>query len=351
MKEIVEDKSEEKEFPKAGAIPSCKDEVTVNEETVDNEELTLKDEQQLSVPVSLQNEDTVDEGFSNEGEKLSSNNQRVEVLPAATGLDVNRSSDEYVYAVGLLRPEFASESGRKEFERVAAELPSETSSKEVSFYEVLIKPENFYLTKLICWIFEIGGIETYVVVPRDSNQLKKFIKGIEPVKDTTNKFDTLVGGLGPIAPPEMCNGRTLSTVRCNQLESFFFDTFTQYIQGETNIQLTSVQNLFLNMLRLTDNSGSSGAHRAINFMTFSYPDLYRILGSNLSSKSATEQIFPFNGVTAKQAETGGERKKMEVVFKFENPDTSELEYQHCEVDVTDQYPFMTVNLTSGNPED
>lgn len=341
MEQINEEK---KELIKNEVLLARKNEVIVNEE------VTAKDEENIPNPVSKQNTYVNDERSHDKTQGLSSKNKRSEPVSTENVVEINETPYGYVYAVGCLFPVFPSESERKEFERVAAHLSLQTTSTVLPFYEVLSKPENFYLAKSLCWIFEIGGIKTYAVAPRDSTQLKTFISIIKQPQETSHRYDTIVGKLDPVAAsPEICNCRTLPIVHCNRLETFSIHSFTQYIEKESGLQLVAAKSLFRNMLLLTDNNGSSDAHRAINFITFAYIDLYRILGKKLSPKP-TEQIFSFNAVTAKPTGGGGGRKKIEVVFKFEDPATTKEENLHCEVDVTDQYPFITVNLISGNSE-
>jgi hypothetical protein len=277
--------------------------------------------------------------------------QAVEVLPAADNvMEGTGGAGEYVLAAGKLKPEFPSDSVKREFYRVVVP-PPETTPTDAYFYSVLSNASNFYLAKSLCWIFEIGGIESYVVIPANSNQLKAFITVLNQQDKTDPMFDTVVGRLGPMAPPEMCNGRTLPLLMLCRLENQTVTSFVASINKETALDTTVAENLFNNLIKLTDNNGSSDEHRAVNYLVLTCIDLYRFLGDSLSESVNDTQIFPFNGVTAKPIDGNGGRKKIQIVFQYENPKTTAQEYLNCEVDVTDMFPFVAVNISSGKPSD
>ncbi len=321
---------------KAAPVPPSKavnNEIAPTEETVVSPSKDVKSEI-ATPPVAKEKEPSLKD-------------EKNKVAPADNG---EEDEAQYVYAVGRLCPKFPSQSERKEFEMAAAGLSPQISSTSLPFYDVLSKPDNFYLAKALSWVFEINGIAAYIVIPRDSTQLKTFISILEQPEDTSPGLDTLVGELWAGAPStEALNNRALPIVRCNRMESFSFNTYTEYLADQTGAQSTAVKGLFENMLRLTDNCGRSGGHRAVNFIVFSYIDLYKILGKSLSTNSDTAQPSIFRGVTAKSKEADG-RKKIEVAFKFEDSETTTEKLWSCEVDVTDQYPFMTVNLAAGDPK-
>ncbi|MBF0276001.1 MAG: hypothetical protein HQK84_12295 [Nitrospinae bacterium] len=285
----------------------------------------------------------------------------IEITPANENvLEETGSVGKYVFAAGKLTPEFPSENIKREFNRVIG-LPQNTQPSDAQFYDALKDNKNFYLTKSLCWIFEIGGIESYVVVPKNSGQLTTFINilnkqvGTEITTSNSNDdsgsmyFDTIVGKLGPMAPPEMCNGRTLPLLKAYRLENETVTDFVSFMNAETKLDTALLTNLFLNLITLIDNDGSSDEHRAVNSLVFNSVDLYRLLGDTLPNSSSNTQIFPFKGVTAKSVDGSDGRKKVEVVFQYENPVTSAQEYLNGQVDVTDMFPFVSGSIATGKP--
>ncbi len=79
-----------------------------------------------------------------------------------------------------------------------------------TLHAVLSKPENRYLVRQICWMFTVEGLETYLLVPRDSNDFQLLVEAVRP-NPGPDDLDAVVGVKSPIAPPEMANGLRVPT--------------------------------------------------------------------------------------------------------------------------------------------
>ena len=58
---------------------------------------------------------------------------------------------------------------------------------------------------MLCWVLTIEGLETYILVPRDPSDLDTLVQAVRPAP-SPGDVDIVIGELGPIAPPELCNG-------------------------------------------------------------------------------------------------------------------------------------------------
>jgi hypothetical protein len=63
--------------------------------------------------------------------------------------------------------------------------------------------ENRYLTRQLCWMLTIQGLETYLLVPRDPADIDLLVEAIRPVP-TPDDIDVVIGLRGPVAPPQQC---------------------------------------------------------------------------------------------------------------------------------------------------
>jgi PatG Domain len=87
-------------------------------------------------------------------------------------------------------------------------------------HKALKDPNNRYITRQICYVLDIKGLETYLLVPSDPLDIDMLVQAIRPAP-TPGDIDVIVGRRGPIAPPEMCNGLMVLIVTVDQ--NYVFD--------------------------------------------------------------------------------------------------------------------------------
>ena len=71
----------------------------------------------------------------------------------------------YVYALGRIDPRFPRLSIEKEFAQATGRAETVNLTDRQALRQVL--EHNRYLVKQLCWVMTVGGLETYIVVPRD----------------------------------------------------------------------------------------------------------------------------------------------------------------------------------------
>jgi hypothetical protein len=96
---------------------------------------------------------------------------------------------------------------------------------------------NRYLVRQLCWVLTVEGLETYALIPRDPADLDLLIEAVRPVPRATD-VDVVIGVLGPIAPPTLCNGLLVPVVAFDQLYSFDIDTLVGAISRPETIEAT-----------------------------------------------------------------------------------------------------------------
>src|SRR5450432_3908387 len=134
--------------------------------------------------------------------------------------------------------------------------------------------ENRYLIRQLCWVFNIQGLETYLLVPRDPADIELLVEAIRPAPSPYD-IDVVIGTRGPIAPPEMCNGLMVPIVVFDQMYSFDRDTLIKAIPKPDNLSDEqfgpAAEELFNRIMQLTDNAGATDEHRALNYLAMRYP--------------------------------------------------------------------------------
>jgi hypothetical protein len=219
-----------------------------------------------------------------------------------------------------------------------------------TFHAVLSKPENRYLVRQLCWVMAIEGLETYIVAPRDPVDINLLVESLRSTP-APGDLDVVVGVRGPLAPPDLCNGLQVPLVMFDQVYSFDRDSLiqaiVQQVKDATKVMDTSRDDefraaageLFDRMMQLTDNAGSSDAHRALNYLAVRSQSIYKLAADQFA------QGARLWAVTTRPSSLSGARKVLNVVFSYTNRRTDVMERFFTGVDVTDEFPFLVTKLT------
>src|SRR5215471_17359833 len=121
-----------------------------------------------------------------------------------------------VYAIGRIEPRFPTPCVEKEFAQATGREKTSGLTDRQAFHTVLSKPENRYLVRQLCWVMSIGGLETYLIYPRDPVDFGLLVEAVR-TDPSPSDLDVVIGTRGPIAPPELCNGLMVPMVAFDQL--------------------------------------------------------------------------------------------------------------------------------------
>lgn len=249
------------------------------------------------------------------------------------------ATSAYVYALGRIEPRFPSLSIEKEFAQATGRAETIDLTDHEALQAVLSDKQNRYLVRQLCWVLNVDGVATYLVLPREETDLDLLIGSLRPRPRPTD-VDVIVGVRGPA---RACNELILPTVVVDQLYSFDLDTLVTSIQtaDQTATQniAAAAESLFMRVLRLSGNAGEIDEHRALNYLAIRYPAIYTMTaeahGRNLS----------FVGFKARSSQRDAVRKIAEVIFSYRNRQTDIIEKYFVRVDVTEEFPFLVTKLS------
>lgn len=247
----------------------------------------------------------------------------------------------YVYALGRVEALFPRQSIEKEFAQlVGREETKGLTDREIQ-HKVLSNRANRYLVRQMCWSFRVEGLETYLLIPRAPGDVDSLVEALRPEPSRLD-LDVVVGGLGPVAPPDFCNGVQLPIVVFDQIYSFDRETLIEAIpkpkEGDSELFRRASSELLDRVLQMADNTGSSDGHRAINYLTVRYPAIY------LKVVDAYTRSCSLSAVKANLSSLGGSRKIVDVVFSFVDRRTDVTDKFLVRVDVSDEFPFLVSKL-------
>jgi hypothetical protein len=211
-----------------------------------------------------------------------------------------------------------------------------------ALHMVLADRNNRYLARNQCWILKIQGIETYILVPRDSADYDLLIQAARPAPSPSD-LDLVIGILGPGAPPQVCNGLSLPIVAFDQLYSFDRTSLVEAIPhppdaDEVKFKAAATETFEL-IVSQTDNAGATDADRALNYLIMRYPAIYATAATALAANSS------LTALNVNTSPLSGIRNIVEVIFSYTNRTTDVVQKYFARVDVTEEFPFLVSKLS------
>jgi hypothetical protein len=174
---------------------------------------------------------------------------------------------------------------------------------------------NCYIARQICYLLSIEGLETYILVPSDALDFNRLAQALRPAPNVSD-VDVIIGRRGHMASPEMCNGLTLPIVLVDQIYSFDRDTLLKAIpkrKGVSDDQFRKTGNvLFNHIIQIADNAGATDEHRALNYLTVRYDEIY------YKTQLLQDENYSFTAVDVRPSRLSGVRKVLDVIFSYEN---------------------------------
>lgn len=263
--------------------------------------------------------------------------------PANKSANAGAVPPSYVYALGRVEPCFPSLGVEKEFAQATGRAATAGLTDREALYAVLSKPENRYLSRQLCWVFTIEGLETYILHPSCFGDFNLLVEAVRPGPRPTD-VDVIIGVKGPLAPPEMCNGLMVPIVVFDQIYSFDIDSLIASIPRPEKTKKeerfeAAAEELFWRIMQMADNAGVMDEHRALNYLVVRYPAIYTLAAEEFGKD------FSLTAVETRPSPLSGTRKIIDVVFAFTNRNTDFTEKFFVRVDVTEKWLFPVTKIS------
>ncbi|RQQ26037.1 hypothetical protein DF111_32090 [Burkholderia stagnalis] len=230
----------------------------------------------------------------------------------------------------------------KEFAQATGRVETAGQTDQQVFHSVLSSPENRYLVRKMCWVMTIQGLETYIVQPRDPTDFDRLLEAIRP-RPSQMDIDVVIGFLGPIAGPELCNGLMIPIVVFDQTYSFDTQSLLKALPRPKGVTEEDFEpaawEVFDRIMRVTDNAGAMDEHRALNYLAVRYPFIYAKVAEEFARDCS------LSGVGVNVSPLSGTRKIIDVIFSFTNRNTDYTERFFVRVDVSEEFPFLVTKLS------
>lgn len=248
----------------------------------------------------------------------------------------------HVYAIGRIEARFPRLAVEKEFAQATMRAETVDLTDQETFHNVLSQAENRYLARQLCWVFTIQGLETYILHPRDPRDFDRLVEAIRPQPSPLD-IDVVIGALGPIAPPDYCNGLMVPIVVFDQIYSFDRDTLIKAIPRLDKMKDEKFEavagEVFDRIMQMTDNAGASDDHRALNYLAMRYPGIYARVAE------AFAQDFSLSRLEVRPSPLSSTRNILDVILSFTNRNTDFTEKSFVRIDVTEEFPFLVMKMS------
>ena len=248
----------------------------------------------------------------------------------------------FVYAIGRIEARFPNLAAEKEFAQATGRTDTAGKTDQQTFHGVLSKRENRYLVRQLCWVLNIQGLETYLLLPRDPADIDLLVEAIRPAPSPED-IDVVIGMRGPIAPAAMCNGLMVPIIVFDQIYSFDRGALIKAIPRPEKTTAArfgpAADELFNRIMQLTDNAGATDEHRALNYLAMRYDGIYKTTAEEFA------RDFSLTGVEVQASPLSGTRNMVDVVFAYTDRKTDFTEKFFVRCDVTEEFPFLVTKMS------
>ncbi len=249
---------------------------------------------------------------------------------------------QFVYALGRIEPRFPTLAVEKEFAQVAGRGDTAGLTDREAVRSLLSDRANRYLLRKLCWVFTVEGIETYLLHPHDPLDTDQLLEALRPAPRPTD-VDVVIGILGPVAPPDLCNGLMVPIVVFDQLYSFDVDSLVGSIPRPSGMKAErfapAAEELLARIMQMSDNAGATDADRALNYLSVRYPAIYERTAERFAADAA------LSSVEVRPSPLSGTRVIVEAILAYTDRKTDVTEKHFVRVDVTEEFPFLVSKLS------
>ncbi|WP_394391708.1 hypothetical protein [Shewanella woodyi] len=252
-----------------------------------------------------------------------------------------------IYVVGSINALFSSLSMEQEFiqasitdgetvppalsqplDQVALEQYNNQSQQSQWLYKGLSQPQNLYIAREMMWTLEnTDSNQLYNLLPTSSECLLQLIIALSPETGQV----IVVGNL-----------TENNVVAVSKIVAVGATPLAKLSQKQTNAN--SFTDLIDELLSLNANNGGSDADRGLNYALYNNPSIY-LKSYELCYQANASGPNPsgYQLVNVKvQTKPSGDRIIAKVIFDYQGINTGATQSWYCAVDVTGEYPFISV---------
>jgi hypothetical protein len=265
-----------------------------------------------------------------------------------------KNNRKFIYAVGIIKPVFPNTGLQKAFNTAARAL--DVSDKDYyhvfSYINKTTQVASYhYIAEQISWVLSIKNKDTYKIIPRTYIELDDIIESLKPEENSLQAVNSIIIGLEGSPQTPMDNGPSLPSVLCNQVYFFTMEKLHDDIKKSVSAGTLDIQDV-IKQLEFEPNLGNNPTDRAKNYLAFRYPTIYKKTNSLKTQKNNIDvkvDSYSLVDIQTKNNKRGDNRILIDVSFQYQSNNQKEKIFFHCDVDVSEQYPFISTKLNQFTP--
>jgi len=265
-----------------------------------------------------------------------------------------KENRNFIYAVGIIKPVFPNTGLQKAFNTAARAL--DVSDKDYyhvfSYINKTTQVASYrYIAEQISWVLSIKNKDTYQIMPRTYIELDDIIESLKPEENSLQAVNSITIGLEGSPQTPMDNGPSLPSVLCNQVYFFTMEKLHNDIKKSVSAGTLAIQDV-IKQLEFEPNLGNNPTDRAKNYLAFRYPTIYKQTDALKTQKNNIDikvDSYSLVDIQTKNNKRGDNRILIDVSFQYQSNNQKEKIFFHCDVDVSEQYPFISTKLNQFTP--
>jgi hypothetical protein len=225
---------------------------------------------------------------------------------------IQTAPNSWVYVIGDVDPRYPSLAVEKEAIGAMARTPAAKGlSNEAALQKVLEAPENAYLVREMCFVLLVQEMERYILVPHYPQDYSMLVEA------SRSELSAVIGTVGPIANPDVCNGLTLPYLIFDMIYNFDAKGLIKDLPVPQNADgakfRAAATDIFNQIAPLIPNG--TGTERALAYLLMKDPGLYH----NISE--AFNQDAQLTSVEVKAAPVSSTQNLVDVVVRTQDRKT------------------------------
>lgn len=179
----------------------------------------------------------------------------------------------WVYVIGDVDLRYPNLAVEKEAIGAMARANTTGLSNDAALQKVLGVPGNAYLVREMCWVLLVQEVETYILIPRYPQDYPMLVEAAK------SEVSAVIGTLGPIANPDVCNGLTVPFLIFDMIYSFDKAGLVADMplpEGADAAKFRATATDIFNQVAQLISNGT-GMERALAYLLVKDPKLYHVI--------------------------------------------------------------------------
>jgi PatG Domain len=167
----------------------------------------------------------------------------------------------FVHVLGDVDPFYPNPGVEKEAIGAMAQVDTEGLSNEQALLKVLGDTRNGYLVREMCYVLLVQEVPTYILVPRVPQDYLMLVEA------SRSEMSAVIGTLGGIAGPDVCNGLILPILVCDMIYNFSSAALVEAMPVPNGVEATKFRAQAMDILKqIAPQVGlGTGMQRALTF--------------------------------------------------------------------------------------